>query len=135
MHKTSKNNLQYFDNVEVIQSGIRKDPYANAHPIQVEEDKPETERGHYIHPELYDEPAEKAISPFLVPPRKGKGRLYQNILSSFFYLYSVVWYWFRQSILQLLYLFTLVLINILQSNYKESINTDAIGHLEKSAMI
>ena len=32
-------------------TGIRHDAYANAHRIQVEEDKPAAERGSYIHPE------------------------------------------------------------------------------------
>ena len=31
-------------------TGIRKDPWANAHRIQVEEDKPEKERGYYLYP-------------------------------------------------------------------------------------
>jgi hypothetical protein len=30
--------------------GVRKDAYAKAHPIQVEQEKPEAERGHYLHP-------------------------------------------------------------------------------------
>jgi len=34
-------------------TGIRQDAYANAHRIRVEQDKPEKERGHYLHPELY----------------------------------------------------------------------------------
>jgi hypothetical protein len=34
-------------------TGIRKDPWANAHPIQVEEDKPDKERGYYMYPELF----------------------------------------------------------------------------------
>jgi hypothetical protein len=34
-------------------TGIRKDPYANAHRISVEEDKPAKERGYYTYPELY----------------------------------------------------------------------------------
>jgi hypothetical protein len=34
-------------------TGIRHDAYANAHRIQVEEDKPEAERGTYLHPELF----------------------------------------------------------------------------------
>src|SRR6476620_10933234 len=34
-------------------TGIRKDPWASAHRIQVEEDKPDKERGYYIHPDLY----------------------------------------------------------------------------------
>jgi hypothetical protein len=33
-------------------TGIRKDRWADANPIEVEEEKPEEERGHYLHPEL-----------------------------------------------------------------------------------
>lgn len=43
-------------------TGIRQDAYANAHRISVEEDKPELERGHYLHPELFGEPASKGIT-------------------------------------------------------------------------
>lgn len=32
---------------------VRQDPYAKAHPLEVEPIKPERERGYYIHPELY----------------------------------------------------------------------------------
>jgi hypothetical protein len=46
-------------------TGIRKDPWANAHRIQVEEDKPDKERGYYIHPNLYGQPAENGISRLL----------------------------------------------------------------------
>jgi hypothetical protein len=48
-------------------TGVRKDPYAKAHPIQVEEDKPDKERGYYIHPDLYEEPAEKGIDRLIIP--------------------------------------------------------------------
>jgi hypothetical protein len=48
-------------------TGIRKDPWANAHRIRVEEDKPDKERGYYIYPELYGQPEEKGISRLLVP--------------------------------------------------------------------
>jgi hypothetical protein len=49
-------------------TGIRKDPWANAHRISVEEDKPAKERGYYIYPELYGQPEEKGIiSQLLVP--------------------------------------------------------------------
>lgn len=48
-------------------TGIRKDPWANAHRIQVEEDKPDKDRGYYIHPVLYGQPAEKVISSLLFP--------------------------------------------------------------------
>ena len=33
-------------------TAVRRDAYANAHPLIVEEDKG-AERGHYLHPELY----------------------------------------------------------------------------------
>jgi hypothetical protein len=39
-------------------TGIRQDPWANAHRVQVEEDKPANERGYYMYPDLYGEPAE-----------------------------------------------------------------------------
>ncbi len=42
-------------------TGTRHDVYADAHRIQVEEDKPEAERGYYLHPELYNQPPEKSI--------------------------------------------------------------------------
>ena len=43
-------------------TGIRKDPWANAHRIPVEEDKPAKECGYYIYPELYgQQPEEKGI--------------------------------------------------------------------------
>lgn len=42
-------------------TGIRKDPYANDHRIQVEEQKPEAERGYYLYPQGYGQPANKSI--------------------------------------------------------------------------
>jgi hypothetical protein len=39
-------------------TGIRKDPWAEAHRIPVEEDKPANERGTYLHPEPYGQPEE-----------------------------------------------------------------------------
>ena len=42
-------------------TGIRKDPWANANRIKVEEEKPSNERDHYLHPELYDKPSDKNI--------------------------------------------------------------------------
>ena len=35
-------------------TGIRQDAYAKAHRMKVEEEKPPSERGHYLHPELFD---------------------------------------------------------------------------------
>jgi hypothetical protein len=34
-------------------TGVRKDPFAALHRITVEEDKPQEERGTYLHPEVY----------------------------------------------------------------------------------
>jgi len=34
-------------------TGIRHDPYANAHRIVVTEEKPQAEKGHYLHPDVY----------------------------------------------------------------------------------
>jgi hypothetical protein len=48
-------------------TGIRKDPWANAHRIEVEEDKPAKERGYYIYPDLYGKAAGKGISRLLFP--------------------------------------------------------------------
>jgi hypothetical protein len=42
-------------------TGIRQDPYANAHPIAVEEAKSPGEIGYYLHPEVYGQPREKGI--------------------------------------------------------------------------
>jgi trimeric autotransporter adhesin len=42
-------------------TGIRRDAWANAHRIPVEEQKDARERGFYIHPELYGAPPEKQI--------------------------------------------------------------------------
>jgi hypothetical protein len=42
-------------------TAVRRDAFAKAHPLQVDVEKPETERGYYIHPELYGAPRERAI--------------------------------------------------------------------------
>jgi hypothetical protein len=43
-------------------TGIRQDAYANAHRIQVEENKPPEEQGHYLHPELFGASKERSLS-------------------------------------------------------------------------
>jgi hypothetical protein len=50
-------------NVEVSWqvTGIRHDAFADAHRIQVEEEKPAQEQGHYLHPELFGAGPEQAI--------------------------------------------------------------------------
>ncbi len=42
-------------------TGIRQDPWANAHRIPNEESKPARERGYYLHPEFYGAGEEKSI--------------------------------------------------------------------------
>ena len=42
-------------------TGVRQDAYAKAHPLVAERDKPENERGFYVHPELYGQPAERQM--------------------------------------------------------------------------
>jgi hypothetical protein len=42
-------------------TGVRHDAYADRHRIKVEEDKPERERGFYLHPEVFNQPEEKSI--------------------------------------------------------------------------
>ncbi len=42
-------------------TGIRQDAYANANRIKVEVDKPEHERGTYLHPEALGKPAERSV--------------------------------------------------------------------------
>jgi hypothetical protein len=51
-------------------TGIRKDPWANAHRVQVEQDKPAKERSYYMHPDLYGQPAEMVISNLHLPEGK-----------------------------------------------------------------
>jgi hypothetical protein len=55
--KTSKPNVEVSWQV----TGIRQDAYANRNRISVEEDKPEPERGFYLHPDALGQPAEKSI--------------------------------------------------------------------------
>ncbi len=42
-------------------TGIRHDPYAEAHRIQVVVDKPADEQGTYLYPDLYGQPASKGL--------------------------------------------------------------------------
>ena len=42
-------------------TGIRQDAWANAHRVQVEEEKSAKERGYYLHPELYGASEERSI--------------------------------------------------------------------------
>jgi hypothetical protein len=42
-------------------TGIRKDPFAEANRIPVEEEKPDGERGRYLHPEAWGRPEEEGV--------------------------------------------------------------------------
>ena len=42
-------------------TGSRQDPWAQAHPLVVEENKPENEQGYYRHPELYNRDQAQSI--------------------------------------------------------------------------
>ncbi|MGA7615746.1 MAG: hypothetical protein WBX15_11275 [Thermoanaerobaculia bacterium] len=48
-------------------TGVRHDPYADAHRIPVEQWKPDAERGTYLHPELYGEPESLGIEQSHLP--------------------------------------------------------------------
>jgi hypothetical protein len=43
-------------------TGVRKDAWALANPLVVEREKPEDERGFYLHPELYGAPLDKQVN-------------------------------------------------------------------------
>ncbi len=55
--KTDKPNVKVSWQV----TGIRHDAYADAHRVQVEEEKQGVERGAYLNPEVFGQPAEKGI--------------------------------------------------------------------------
>jgi trimeric autotransporter adhesin len=42
-------------------TGVRQDPWAQANRIPLEEAKPAFERGYFLHPELYGQPASRTI--------------------------------------------------------------------------
>ncbi|MBI3950924.1 MAG: hypothetical protein HY314_10780 [Acidobacteria bacterium] len=51
-------------------TGIRQDAWAKAHPVVVEEDKSDAERGHYLNPELFGQPADSSLLKLLRQPSK-----------------------------------------------------------------
>jgi hypothetical protein len=48
-------------------TGVRQDPEAKAHPLNVEKDKAPNERGYYVHPLPYGQPADRDIRWLLKP--------------------------------------------------------------------
>jgi hypothetical protein len=55
--RTDKPNVK----VSWMVTGVRQDTWANAHRIPVEEDKPEAQRGKYLHPELFKQTEDKSL--------------------------------------------------------------------------
>jgi len=56
--KTNKPRVE----VSWMVTGVRQDAYAKAHPIKVVEEKPTAERGTYLHPAAFGQPAEKSVT-------------------------------------------------------------------------
>jgi hypothetical protein len=56
--RTSKPNVEVSWQV----TGIRHDAYADAHRVQVEQEKPPRERGHYLHPELFETKGKQEVA-------------------------------------------------------------------------
>jgi hypothetical protein len=59
-------------------TGIRRDPWANAYRVQVEEYKQDNERGYYSYPDFYGQPTEKKISHLLFPEEMPESLTYEN---------------------------------------------------------
>jgi hypothetical protein len=55
--KTSAGNVKVSWQV----TGVRNDAFARKNRVQVEEEKPEIERGYYLHPDAFKQPEEKSI--------------------------------------------------------------------------
>ena len=43
-------------------TGIRHDPYSQAHPVEVEQEKTGEERGKYLHPAEWGQPASNGMT-------------------------------------------------------------------------
>ena len=56
--KTSAGNVK----VSWMVTGVRRDAYANKFRIPVEEAKPQSERGFYLHPAAFNQPDEKSVA-------------------------------------------------------------------------
>jgi hypothetical protein len=59
-------------------TGTRKDPWAAANPFEVEQEKPQMDRGRYLQPDLYDAPEEQRV--MIVPDEE---KLWQGMPPSF----------------------------------------------------
>jgi len=56
-------------------TGVRRDAWAETHPLEVEQDKPEAERGLYLAPAEHGQPEEKPIDRARMPqaPQPARG--------------------------------------------------------------
>ncbi|MDQ3707354.1 MAG: hypothetical protein M3437_19435 [Chloroflexota bacterium] len=61
--KTDKPNVKVSWQV----TGVRKDPYAEQNAVEVEQAKPDVERGYYRHPEVYGQPDSKSVEDAYLP--------------------------------------------------------------------
>lgn len=52
-------------------TGVRQDAYVEANRMKVEQDKPDAERGYFLHPEAYGQPKEKGIEYAHSGPKQG----------------------------------------------------------------
>lgn len=55
-------------------TGVRHDAYAQAHPLVVEEQKTEKERGRFVHPDLFGASRDKSIGAIYSPKVNNAGR-------------------------------------------------------------
>jgi trimeric autotransporter adhesin len=55
-------------------TGVRQDAYANLNRIRVEEEKPERERGAYLHPEAFGGAAANSTALAAKPARRRRNR-------------------------------------------------------------
>lgn len=53
-------------------TGVRHDPYAEAHRLPAEQDKPAGEKGHYLHPELYAQAPNQGLDPYTRSHQQGR---------------------------------------------------------------
>lgn len=56
----------------MTRQGIRKDPYAESHRVKVEQEKPEEEKGLYLHSEAYGKPWEMGVRMIRNPEMKAE---------------------------------------------------------------
>ena len=62
-------------------TGIRRDPWAQANPLVIEQDKSENERDYYLHPEVLEYPVQKNIAVGRYPEEARQFREIKRILS------------------------------------------------------